>query len=56
VWRLEEPWEFPDQAKYGGCRSWLDLPEVPEAGLVPVLDDAAHAERMAALRVALGQA
>ncbi len=56
VWRLEEPWEFPDQAKYGGCRSWLDLPEVPEAGLVPVLDDAAHAERMAALRAAMGQA
>jgi hypothetical protein len=56
VWRLAEVWEFPDEAKFGGCRSWLDLPEVPEAGLVPVLDDAAHGERMAALRSAMGQA
>jgi hypothetical protein len=23
------PWEFPYEAKYGGCRSWLNLPEPP---------------------------
>jgi hypothetical protein len=39
---LTTPWEFPYEAKYGGCRSWLNLPE-PPAGWQeftrPVLDD-----------------
>lgn len=26
---LAEPWEFPYEAKYGGCRSWVKLPEPP---------------------------
>lgn len=44
---LETPWEFPYEAKYGGCRSWLNLPE-PPAGwretAKPVLGDEAYAE------------
>lgn len=27
--KLAEPWEFPYERKFGGCRSWLDLPEPP---------------------------
>lgn len=42
VRKLATPWEFPYEAKYGGCRSWLNLPE-PPAGwqefIQPVLDD-----------------
>ncbi len=26
---LATPWEFSYEAKYGGCRSWLNLPEPP---------------------------
>jgi hypothetical protein len=26
---LERPWEFPYEARYGGCRSWVSLPEPP---------------------------
>lgn len=29
VRKLAEPWEFPYEAKFGGCRSWLHLPEPP---------------------------
>lgn len=29
VWKLAEPWEFPYEAKHGGCRSWLTLGEPP---------------------------
>ncbi len=29
VKELAEPWEFPYQKSYGGCRSWVDLPESP---------------------------
>jgi len=30
VRKLAEPWEFRYEAKYGGCRSWVDLPDGPE--------------------------
>jgi hypothetical protein len=54
VWRLAEPWTFPHEARFGGCRSWLDLPEVPrDVTLLPVLSDEEHAQRLTALRAAL---
>lgn len=50
VFRLSSPWTFPDEKKYGGCRSWLDLPELPESlTCTPVLDDTTHHQRRAAL-------
>lgn len=43
VSRLAQPWEFPYTAKFGGCRSWISLPE-PPAGwretAEPVISDA----------------
>ena len=46
VVELAEPWEFAYEAKYGGCRSWVELPE-PPAGwrelAKPVLSDEAFA-------------
>ena len=42
VYRLETPWTFPDASQYGGCRSWVTLPEPPSLKLIPVLDDATH--------------
>ena len=30
VRELARPWTFPYEAKYGGCRSWVELPEPPE--------------------------
>jgi hypothetical protein len=54
VWQLAQPWSFPHEAKYGGCRSWLALPEIPrDAVLTPVLNDARHAAVSAAVRAAL---
>lgn len=38
--QLAEPWEFPYASKYGGCRSWVNLPEPPpnwEQGSTPVV-------------------
>lgn len=46
VYRLRAPWRFPDAPRYGGCRSWVDLPEVPSGlALEPVLDDVEHEQR-----------
>ena len=30
TFRLEPVWRFPDAKAYGGCRSWVQLPEPPE--------------------------
>ena len=47
VFRLEREWVFPNEIRFGGCRSWLKLPSVPAISMQSVLDDAAHAERRA---------
>ncbi len=37
VFRLDPVWRFPDAKVYGGCRSWVELPEPPgELELLPV--------------------
>lgn len=43
VFKLETPVSLPDEPKFGGCRSWVNLPDA--AGMKnyqPVLDDQAH--------------
>ena len=55
VYKLSDPWIFPDEKKFGGCRSWLDLPIPPQSlALNPVLDDPAHTARRNALQEILG--
>lgn len=42
VRRLATPWVFPYEARFGGCRSWIQLPEPPahwRETARPVLDD-----------------
>jgi hypothetical protein len=29
VFRLDRVWHFPDSKSYGGCRSWVQLPDPP---------------------------
>jgi hypothetical protein len=51
---LSEPLVFPDAPKYGGCRSWVEVPDLPSGTIsAPVLDDAIHAARAEAIRAAL---
>jgi hypothetical protein len=43
VSRVSPAWRFPDERRYGGCRSWVKLPPAPPAQrLEPVISDAAH--------------
>ncbi len=54
VHRLAKPWTFPNSSAFGGCRSWLDLPEIPaEIGWSPVIDNAKHAKLAGDLRAAM---
>lgn len=51
IYRLSQPLVFPDSPKYGGCRSWIELPDLPAGtSLLPVLDDATHTARAAEVR------
>jgi hypothetical protein len=52
VRELATPWEFPYEAKYGGCRSWVDLPQVSGEALEvarPVLTGSAFSGLQARL-------
>ena len=46
VFRVSPNWRFANEKRFGGCRSWVDLPDAP-AGLQlePVLADAEHDRR-----------
>jgi hypothetical protein len=52
--RLASPRRFAMQKSFGGCRSWLDLPGLDDAELLPVISDEEHASRRIALEAALG--
>jgi hypothetical protein len=48
---------FPDSPKYGGCRSWIQLPDpAPETTFAPVLDEATHRAREREIRELLDAA
>lgn len=47
AFQLSEPWIISNRPGYGGCRSWVQLPETPaELSLQPVLTEAEHARRI----------
>ena len=49
VRELAAPWEFAYEPKYGGCRSWLNLPEPPAGWLessIPVASDLGEIGRL----------
>jgi hypothetical protein len=54
VEKLAEPFVFPNSPRYGGCRSWVTLPDPPSAlpGAV-VLSEDAHRQREAQIRSVL---
>jgi hypothetical protein len=46
IFHVVPTWTFPNDKKYGGCRSWLILPIPPaELRLDPVLSETEHAGR-----------
>ena len=54
IHRLPQRLEWPMRPEFGGCKSWVELtPDVDTAGAIPVLDDAAFSEKLAAFHAAL---
>jgi len=55
VFRITPEWSLPFQKSFGGCRSWIELPESPaELQFTPVIADAEHAERVQRVVAAVG--
>jgi hypothetical protein len=57
AWRLPEVWSFPYSKSYGGCRSWVNLPEAGLSllpGAVPALKDDAWNATAGRVRDILG--
>jgi hypothetical protein len=46
TYRLQPSWGFPNETKYGGCRSWVPLPDRPnDLKFEAVLGEADHSKR-----------
>jgi hypothetical protein len=55
VFRITPELSLPFQKSFGGCRSWIELPESPaELQFTPVIADAEHAERVQRVLAAVG--
>jgi len=54
IYRLDPPLRLRNEKKYGGCRSWIDLPEIEGRAMVSVITDEEHARRRALLHRLLG--
>jgi hypothetical protein len=53
VFRLDPPQRLKMEKRFGGCRSWVELPALDESALVSVISDEEHARRKAALEALL---
>ena len=53
VYRMDPPLFLPMEKRFGGCRSWVQLPEFDGGALVSVLSDEEHAMRRVLLQRAL---
>ena len=54
IYRLEPPVSLPMEKGFGGCRSWIELPEITPEALVSVLSDEEHTRRRKSFAKLLG--
>jgi hypothetical protein len=50
IYRMSSPWIFPMEKRFGGCRSWVELPAAPVISIEPVLSDEENKRRSESLR------
>jgi hypothetical protein len=54
VFRINPPVLLPMEKAFGGCRSWIELPEIEPTALVSVLSDEEHESRKSHFSEILG--
>ena len=50
IYRMSSPWILPMEKRFGGCRSWVELPAAPEVSMEPVLSEEENQRRSESLR------
>ena len=50
IYRMSTSWILPMEKRFGGCRSWIELPAAPEFSMEPVLSDAENQRRSEMLK------
>jgi len=50
IYRMSSPWILLMEKRFGGCRSWVELPDSPKFSLEPVLSDEENQRRTESLR------
>ena len=56
AYRLSPAWKFAFQRSYGGCRSWIELPEPPiDLQITPILDSTEQSRRRSIALLALNR-
>ncbi len=45
VYRLDAPLELKMEKRWGGCRSWIHLPEITTSRALPILSEEEHSRR-----------
>ena len=55
VFAVAPVWSLPFRKSFGGCRSWVELPEAPaELRFTPAISDAEHSDRLQRVRAVVG--
>lgn len=55
VYRLDPPARLVNEKKFGGCRSWIEIPDIDDHALVSVISDEEHERRKRLLIELLGE-
>lgn len=50
IYRVSSPWILPMEKRFGGCRSWVELPASPEVSMESVLSEEENQRRSESLR------
>ena len=50
IYVMSSPWILPMEKRFGGCRSWVELPDAPMISIEPVLSDEENQRRSESLR------
>lgn len=54
IFRLDPPKRLKNEKRFGGCRSWVELPEIEGSALVSVLSDEENERRKKLIESLLG--
>ena len=53
IFQIEPAWRLPNEKRFGGCKSWVQLPSPPPFTKAPAITDEEHGRRLRHIHQAL---